>query len=116
MDDPSQFLLTKKKQMYWLNLLSYTKNDYTKIEGTWLIIGKYKERLWFQKIWYKNEPELLMEYLVLAHQLERLEATIEECKTALYMHNCAKEILHKSMRPFENINLKEHELIQIELF
>ncbi len=116
MENAEQYLLSKKKlaDLHYLRQISET--EFERIEGTWLVIGKYHQRLWFQRMWHKSEVELLHEYRSLARSLEYLEKTIDDCKIAFHMHSAAIEFLHNSQTPYSGINLQHHTFIQKELF
>ena len=116
MDNPEKYLLSKSKLRDLHYFLNEAKKEFEVTEGRWELIGKYHERLWFQKTWRKNQDELIVEYRELAHKMERIEGAIDEYKRAFLMHSQAVEFLHKTNMPFQNINLQQHELIQQQLF
>lgn len=116
MEDAYKHLLSKQQITNFLFLLREAKREFEAKEITWSVIGKYMERLWYQQAMHKKYSELLLEYQILALQLDRLEQQMNEYKASLYMHRCATEYLHKSMKPYEKINLHQHQLIQQTMF
>lgn len=116
METPGKYILTKQHQEGYFFLIREAQREYDQLEGQWAVIGKYHQRLWFQEAYRMTENELLIKYRDLATSLDRIENAIAEYKTALHMHSCAKEYLHNSKKPFENIDLLKHELVQTPLF
>lgn len=116
MENAEDHLLSKQQITNFLYLIREAETEFAAKEITWSVIGKYMQRLWYQQAMHKTYEELLLEYQTLALQMDRLEQTIDECKGRLYMHRCATEHLHNSMKPFEKINLQQHQLIQQTMF
>ena len=115
-DDIVKQLLSKEKLNGYLFLLRESERELKRIEGLWEVIGKYKDRLWFQESMMKTEYELCQEYYWLAKSLIRYEESIEEYKLKIHQHYNAREYLHKSNMPYKGLNLSTVTLIQQNLF
>ncbi len=104
----------KQKRIYWA--IRDWKLELEKLMPKWELIGKYHERLWFQRMMHMEKWELLCEYQCLARSIIQLEEDIEHYKGVLYRHSAAVEELRSSMDPFKGISLKDFPLTQTSLF
>ncbi|WP_188930118.1 hypothetical protein [Puia dinghuensis] len=115
-EDLSGYLLSeqKRRDLHYHN--SICRDTIQRLSGEWQIIGKYYQRLWFQRTFRMTEEELLARYRDLAYHLTWAEKDIEINNRALYMHTVAVEALHRDMTPYNKLNMSQHILIQQQLF
>lgn len=116
MSDITNSLLSKSKLTSLFFVLKEAEKELDNKDGLVTIISKYHERLWFQRSMFMTEIELVNYQMQLAFECERLDAAISEYKTLLHGHYNATELLHKSMKPFDHIDIRNNELTQIQLF
>jgi len=116
MSEISNNLLSKSKLTGYCFAKNEAEKELDKKDGLCLVISKYHQRLWFQRSMNMSESELINYQQRLAFECDRLEQALNEYKTAIYQHYNATELLHKSMKPFEHIEIRNTELTQINLF
>lgn len=116
MEDYSQYLLSQKSRgdLHYHNRLCQETID--RLTGEWKLIGKYHERLWFQRVFRMSKDELLVRYRELAYHLTWAGKDIAQNKYLLHMHNVAVEALHKDMTPFNKAGILGHTLTQQQIF
>ncbi|MBN8856176.1 MAG: hypothetical protein BGO55_08405 [Sphingobacteriales bacterium 50-39] len=115
-EDYTGYLLSEQKRtdLHYHNWRC--RETIERLTGEWELIGKYHERLWFQRAFRMSQDELLERYRELAYHLTWAEKDIETNNWALYMHGVAVEQLHKDMTPFDKLDMTQHRLVQKNLF
>lgn len=116
MEDYSKDLLNSHQLTRFIFQKDQAKKEWEKNNDMYNLISKYRERLTFQRSMMMTEEELLNEQFRLARVLDLYEKSIEEAERAIYKHRVAVEMLHKSNKPFEGLDMKNIELIQQQLF
>ncbi|NNV54553.1 hypothetical protein [Limnovirga soli] len=117
--EPEKYLLNKYQKDWLYFALREAKRRHEELYGFWLVISKYKDKLWFikmQKNCGQTEEDTMAEFNRRAKLLTHLEKSIEEYEFKLKAHQMAQEILHKSMTPYTGINLSNHKLTQQSFF
>lgn len=116
MEDFAQYLLSTKQRTDHHYMIRERQKELDVKNDTHLLICKYHERVWFQRLWHATYTELLGEIYRLARDIEYLENAIDNSKRALFLHRNAVEELHKQMKPYEHINLANTILQQQTFF
>lgn len=116
MEDAHKYLMSEKQRKDVYYSMRILKEDIKRWTGEHALISKYRERLWFQRIMHQSKEELLGRYYFLAKMIEDTEASVANIERQLYLHNCAVEELHGSMKPFDGLNMGSISLQQMKLF
>lgn len=111
-----QKLLSQKAITDLLHIRRMAKEYLDKNKPMHELISKYRQFVWFRRIMFMTEEQITEKYFYLAKWITYHETQIADIDDQLRGHGMAKEELHKSMKPFDGINLSEHTLQQQTLF
>jgi hypothetical protein len=99
MEDASKYLLSSRRMTDNYYIIRETGKELERYTTEHMMISKYHERYWFQKLRHQSKEQLLERYFYLCGLIETCESLIKQAQEEIGMHLAAEEDLHQSMTP-----------------